>query len=57
MTVAPAQVPSVVLVQTAEGASKLPSDLSLFFVAPNVWMKFSIRHPGVPYFEFLAYRA
>jgi hypothetical protein len=29
----------------------------LFFVAPNVWTKFSIRHPGVSYSEFLSYRA
>jgi hypothetical protein len=31
--------------------------LKLFFVAPNVWTKFSIRHPGVSYSEFLLYRA
>jgi hypothetical protein len=29
----------------------------LFFIAPNVWTKFSIRHPGVSYSEFLSYRA
>jgi hypothetical protein len=31
--------------------------LNSFFVAPNVWTKFSIRHPGVSYSEFLSYRA
>jgi hypothetical protein len=28
-----------------------------FFISPNVWTKFSIRHPGVSYANFLAYRA
>jgi hypothetical protein len=36
-------------------SSALP--LNSFFVAPNVWTKFSIRHPGVSYLEFLLYRA
>jgi hypothetical protein len=31
--------------------------LKLFFVAPNVWTKFSIRHPGLSYSEFLSYLA
>jgi hypothetical protein len=31
--------------------------LNSFFIAPNVWTKFSIRHPGVSYSEFLLYRA
>jgi hypothetical protein len=31
--------------------------LNSFFVAPNVWTKFSIHHPGVSYSEFLTYRA
>jgi hypothetical protein len=31
--------------------------MNSFFVAPNVWTKFSIRHPGVSYSEFLSYRA
>jgi hypothetical protein len=57
MNVASAQVPSVVHAQTAEGASKLPSTPNSFFVTPNMWTKFSIRHPGVSYSEFLAYRA
>jgi hypothetical protein len=57
MKVASAQVPLVVHVQTAEGASKLPFTLNSCFVAPNVWTKFSIRNPGVSYYEFLAYCA
>jgi hypothetical protein len=36
-------------------SSSLP--LNSLFVAPNVWTKFSIRHPGVSYSEFLSYRA
>jgi hypothetical protein len=51
------QVPSVVLAQGAEGASSSPLSLNSLFVAPNVWTKFSIRHPGVSYSEFLSYRA
>jgi hypothetical protein len=47
----------VVPAQRTEGASDLPFSLNSFFVAPNVWTKFSIRHPGVPYSEFLTYRA
>jgi hypothetical protein len=43
--------------QRAEGASDLPLPLNSLFVAPNVWTKFSIRHPGVSYSEFLSYRA
>jgi hypothetical protein len=31
--------------------------LNSLFVAPNVWTKFSIRHPDVSYAEFLSYRA
>jgi hypothetical protein len=31
--------------------------LNSFFIAPNVSTKFSIRHPGVSYSEFLLYRA
>jgi hypothetical protein len=31
--------------------------LNSFFIAPNVWTKFSIRHPGVLYSKFLLYRA
>jgi hypothetical protein len=42
--------------QRAEGASDPPLPLNSFFVAPNVWTKFSIRHPGVSYSEFLLYR-
>jgi hypothetical protein len=47
----------VVPTQRAEGASDPPFPLNSFFVAPNVWTKFSIRHPGVPYSEFILYRA
>jgi hypothetical protein len=47
----------VVPVQRAEGASDSPLPLNSFFVSPNVWTKFSIRHPGVSYSEFLSYRA
>jgi hypothetical protein len=47
----------VVPAQIAEGASDSPLPLNSFFVAPNVWTKFSIRHPGVSYSEFLSYRA
>jgi hypothetical protein len=47
----------VVPAQRAEGASDSPLPLNSFFVAPNVWTKFSIRHPGVSYLEFLSYRA
>jgi hypothetical protein len=43
--------------QRAEGASDPPLPLNSFFVAPNVWTKFSIRHLGVSYSEFLLYRA
>jgi hypothetical protein len=51
------QVPSVVPTQGAEGASDPPLSLNSFFVAPSVWTKFCIRHPGVSYSEFLSYRA
>jgi hypothetical protein len=44
-------------VQRAEGASSSSLPLNSLFVAPNVWTKFSIRHPGVSYSEFLSYRA
>jgi hypothetical protein len=47
----------VVPAQRAEGASDSPLPLNSFFVAPNVWTKFSIHHPGVSYSEFLSYRA
>jgi hypothetical protein len=47
----------VVPEQRAEGASDPPLPLNSFFVAPNLWIKFSIRHPGVSYSEFLLYRA
>jgi hypothetical protein len=47
----------VVPAQRAEGASDPPQPLNSFFVAPNVWTKFSIHHPGVSYSEFLSYRA
>jgi hypothetical protein len=50
------QVPSVVSAQRAEGANDPPLSLNSFFVAPNVWTKFSIRHPSVSYSEFLSYR-
>jgi hypothetical protein len=43
--------------QSAEGASDPLLPLNSFFVAPNIWTKFSIRHPGVSYLEFLSYRA
>jgi hypothetical protein len=43
--------------QRAEGANDPPLPLNSFFVAPNVWTKFSIRHPGVSYLEFLSYHA
>jgi hypothetical protein len=43
--------------QRTEGASDPPLPLNSFFVAPNVWSKFSIRHPGVSYSEFLSYYA
>jgi hypothetical protein len=46
----------VVPAQRAEGASSSPLPLNSLFVALNVWMKFSIRHPGVSYSEFLSYR-
>jgi hypothetical protein len=52
-----AQVPSVVPAQRAEGASSSTLPLNSLFVAPNVWTKFSIRHPNVSYAEFLSYRA
>jgi hypothetical protein len=52
-----AQVPSVVPAQKAEGASSSSLPLHSLFVAPNVWTKFSIRHPDVSYAEFLSYRA
>jgi hypothetical protein len=52
-----AQVPSVVPVQRAEGASSSTLPLNSLFVAPSVWTKFSIRHPNVSYAEFLSYRA
>jgi hypothetical protein len=51
-----AQVPSVVPAQGTEGASEPPLSLNSFFVAPIVWTKFSIRHLGVSYSEFLRYR-
>jgi hypothetical protein len=47
----------VVPAQRAEGASDSPLPIDSFFVAPNVWTKFSIRHPGMSYSEFLSYRA
>jgi hypothetical protein len=50
------QVPSVVPALRAEGASDPPLPLNSFLVAPNVWTKFSIRHPGVSYSKFLSYR-
>jgi hypothetical protein len=43
--------------QRAEGASDSPLTLNSFFVAPNVWTEFSIRHPSVLYSEFLSYYA
>jgi hypothetical protein len=52
-----AQVPSVVPAQRSEGASNATLPLDSLFFAPNVWTKFSIRHPDVPYAEFLSYRA
>jgi hypothetical protein len=52
-----AQIPSVVPTQRAEGASSSTLPLNSLFVAPNVWTKFSIRHPNVSYAEFLSYRA
>jgi hypothetical protein len=51
------QVPSVVPAQRVEGASDSPLPVNSFFVAPNVWTKFSIHRPGVSYSEFLSYRA
>jgi hypothetical protein len=51
------QVPSVIPAQRAEGASSSSLPLNSLFVAPNVWTKFSIRHPDVSYSEFLSYRA
>jgi hypothetical protein len=39
-------------VQGTEGASDPPLSLNSFFVAPNVWTKFSICHSGVSFFEF-----
>jgi hypothetical protein len=47
----------VVPAQRAEGASSSPLPLNSLFVAPNVWTKFSICHPGVSYSEFLSYHA
>jgi hypothetical protein len=47
----------VVPAQRPEGASSSSLPLNSLFVAPNVWTKFSIRHPGVSYSEFLSYRA
>jgi hypothetical protein len=47
----------VVPAHRAEGASDPPLPLNSFFVAPNLWTKFSICHPGVSYSEFLLYRA
>jgi hypothetical protein len=43
--------------QRAEGVSDSPLPLNSLFVAPNVWTKFSIRHPGILYSECLSYRA
>jgi hypothetical protein len=43
--------------QRADGATDPLLPLNSFFVAPNVWTRFSIRHPGVSYSEFLSYRA
>jgi hypothetical protein len=43
--------------QRAEGASDPLLPLNSFFVAPNVWTKFSVRHPSVSYSKFLSYRA
>jgi hypothetical protein len=47
----------VVPAQGTEGANDPPLPLNSLFVAPNVWTKFSILHPGVSYSEFLSYRA
>jgi hypothetical protein len=47
----------VVPAQRAEGVSDQPFPLNSFFIAPNVWTKFSICHPGVSYSEFLLYQA
>jgi hypothetical protein len=47
----------VVPSQGTEGASDPPLSLNSFFVALNVWMKFSIPHPRVSYYEFLSYHA
>jgi hypothetical protein len=47
----------VVPAQGAEGASSSALPLNSFFVAPNVWTKFSIRHPVVSYSEIMSYRA
>jgi hypothetical protein len=47
----------VVPAQRAEGASDPPLPLNSFFVAPNMWTKFIICHPGVSDSEFLLYRA
>jgi hypothetical protein len=52
-----AQVPSVVPAQRTEGANDPPLPMNSFFVAPNMLTKFSIRHLGVSYSEFLSYRA
>jgi hypothetical protein len=46
----------VVPAQGTEGVSDPSLSLNSFFVAPNVWTKFSIRHLGVSYSEFLSYR-
>jgi hypothetical protein len=39
------------------GKTGVTLPLKTFFIVPNVWTKFSIRHPGVSYSEFLLYRA
>jgi hypothetical protein len=51
------QVPSVAPAQRAEGVSDPPLPLNSLFVVPNVWTKFSIHHPGVPYSDFLLFCA
>jgi hypothetical protein len=45
----------VVPAQGTEGASDPSLSLNSFFVAPNMWTKFRIRHPDVSYSEFLSY--
>jgi hypothetical protein len=47
----------VALAQRTEGASDPPLPLNSFFIAQNVWTKFSILHPNVSYSAFLLYHA